>query len=161
MTRVPRAPASREGILAKQHIVDQCRREERREVVSALRDVMHSLPTARQRDDAVGRAFRRAGTEIQEHLVGILDDTREAERSGVLHVMDGIEFLNRVIDGLAAAREEFVQMGLDRDNPGSLNAVAQANALHYVTGELRRIGPDRVAAVLDPPNAMSPDGGVA
>ena len=139
------APISHESILASR--AANVRREERREVVTILREVMNYLTAARQRDDAIGRALQCVGHEVGERLADILDDTRAAERHDGLHALDGIEFLNRVIDGLAAAREEFVPVAQDRSHPGRRNAVAQANSLHHVLTELRRIGPARIEAV--------------
>jgi hypothetical protein len=139
------APISHESILASR--AANVRREERREVVTILREVMNYLTAARQRDDAIGRALQRVGHEVGERLAGILDDTREAERHDGLAALDGVEFLGRVTSGLAAARESFVPVAQDRSHPGRRNAVAQANALHHVLAELRRIGPGRIEAV--------------
>ena len=139
------APVSRANTLASR--AANVRREERREVVAILREVMNYLTAARQRDDAIGRALQRVGHEVGERLAGILDDTREAERHGSLAALDGVEFLGRVTSALAAARESFVPVAQDRAHPGRRNAVAQANSLHHVLAELRRIGPARIEAV--------------
>ena len=45
--------------------VANVRREERREVIGVLRDVKDSIPAARGRDDAIGRAFSAAATMSQ------------------------------------------------------------------------------------------------
>jgi len=127
--------------------VANVRHEERREVIGVLRDVKDSIPAARGRDDAIGRAFQRGGHDVAGHLAEVIDQTRDDERHDGLHALDGLEFLHQVVSQLAAVREAFVPVAQDRSHPDRRNAVAQANALHHVLAELRRIGPGRIEAV--------------